>query len=260
MSANDYKPNDDIDASALLLEYSRTRDIELRNKLVMHYSYIAKICAVQMRGIFQNYAQIDDIVNQGIITLIECIEKYDPEKSNKFEAYAYMRVKGAIISLVRQQDWIPRRVRMTAKKIQQAHDELSNRLMREPTMQELSEYMDMPLPSLEKAYYEISSASMLSFEGLIQNVNQMGDVLEDFSDENSNVDGNIYKRELHETLTKAINELSERERLVITLIYYEHLKASDIAQILDVSVQRVSQISTKAIMKLRHSMEDYMKG
>ena len=120
--------------------------------------------------------------------------------------------------------------------------------------------MDMPLPSLEKAYYEISSASMLSFEGLIQNVNQMGDVLEDFSDENSNVDGNIYKRELHETLTKAINELSERERLVITLIYYEHLKASDIAQILDVSVQRVSQISTKAIMNLRHSMEDYMKG
>lgn len=251
---------DPEEITRLLAAYHETGDTEIRNQIVMHYSYVAKACAIQLRGVYQNYAQLEDIVNHGIITLIDCVDRYDAEKGKRFESYAYMRVRGAIISLVRQQDWIPRRVRMLSKKVQQAHDALCNRLMREPTREELCTELDMTEEALEKADLEIANVSMLSFEGLIQNTNQMGDLLEDFSDENSKVDNNIYQKELHKTLTEAIEQLSDRERLVITLFYYERMKIADIAEILGVSIQRVSQLSSRAVMKLRRRMEEYMKG
>ncbi|MEG2770120.1 MAG: sigma factor [Oscillospiraceae bacterium] len=143
-----YKKDKDVDTKSLLLEFYNTRDEEIRNKLVLHYSYIAKASAIQLRGVFQNYAQIEDIINQGIITLIDCIEKYEPEKSNNFESYAYLRVKGSIISLVRQQDWIPRRVRMAAKRIKEASENLCNELMREPTNAELAERLEVSEESI----------------------------------------------------------------------------------------------------------------
>lgn len=249
-----------VDPISLMQQYQECRDVKIRNELVMHYSYIAKTVAMQMRGIASNYAQLEDVVNQGIITLIDCIEKYDPAKGIKFESYAFMRVRGAVIDFVRKQDWLPRRVRLTAKNISEAHDKLCNQLLREPTQQELADYLNMPLATLAKYYSEMSNSVMLSFEGLIQNVNQMGDLLENFMDEDSVPENSIFRRELRETLQEAIDTLSERERLVITLYYYEHLKLSDIAKVLEVSDQRVSQINSKAILKLKYKMEKYMKG
>lgn len=248
------------DPVSLMKEYKETGNIELRNQLVMNYSYIAKTVAVQMRGISSNYAQVEDIVNQGIITLIDCVERFDINKGIKFESYAFMRIRGAIIDFVRKQDWLPRRVRLTAKNISAAHDELCNELMREPTQQEIADRLGMPLDKLTKYYSEISNSVLLSFEGLIQNVNQMGDLLENFLTDDSLPEKNIFKQELRETLKDAIDSLSERERLVVTLYYYENLMLSDIAKILNVSDQRVSQINSKAVMKLRNKMENYMKG
>lgn len=244
----------------LMSLYKENHSIELRNQLVMHYSYITRTVAVQMRGISSNYAQIEDIVNQGVMTLIDCVEKFDPEKGIKFESYAFMRVRGAIIDFVRKQDWLPRRVRLTAKTIAAAHDHLCNELMREPTQQEIADYLKMPMDKLNKNLGEISNAVMLSFEGIIQNVSQNGGMLEKFLDEDSVPENNVFRKEMRDILKQAINDLSERERLVITLYYYEHLKLSEIAKVLKVSDQRVSQINSKAIMKLRYVMEKYVKG
>lgn len=248
------------DPVELMERYQQQRDTKTRNELVMHYSYIARTVAVQLRGISANYAQMEDIVNQGIITLIDCVEKFDPGKGIKFEAYAFMRVKGAVIDFIRKQDWLPRRVRQMAKNITAAHDKLCNELMREPTEQELADYLGIPVQTLTKYYGEISNSIMLSFEGLIQNVNQMGEVLSDYADENSGVENNVFRQELHDVFKEAIDSLSERERLVVSLYYYEHLKLSDISKILGVSDQRVSQINSKAILKLRKRLEEYMKG
>ncbi len=245
---------------ALMLRYKETRDVQTRNQLVMHYSFIAKTVAIQMRGISANYAQVEDIVNQGIITLIDCVEKFDPSKGIQFKSYAFMRVRGAVIDFVRKQDWFPRRVRMAAKNVSAAHDKLCNELMREPTMQEMADYLEIPLEVLNKNFGEISNSVMLSFEGIIQNIYQGGNVLSDYLDENFVPENSIFKKELHDTLQTEIEALSERERLVITLYYYEHLKLSDIAKILKVSDQRVSQINSKAVMKLKNKMERYMKG
>lgn len=245
--------------SARLKDYRTNRSVELRNEIVMHYSYIARAVAVQMRGISLNYAQLEDIVNQGIITLIDCVEKFDPDKGIKFDSYAFMRVRGAIIDFVRKQDWLPRRVRVTAKAICAAHDYLANELMREPSQQELADHLDMPLEKLSRSYGEISNSVMLSFEGTIQNIAQTGGA-DRMVDEDSAPEQSIFKNELRETLKNAIDSLSERERLVVSLYYYERLRLSDIAKVLEVSEQRVSQINSKAIMKLKYTMENYMKG
>lgn len=253
-------PAEEAEASELMREYLATRDVEIRNELVMHYSYIAKTVAIRLRGVFQNYAQTEDIVNQGIIALIDCIEKYDPDRGTKFESYAFMRVRGAVIDFVRKQDWLPRRLRVTAKTISATHEKLCNELMREPTVQEIADDLGMPVSALEKHYSEISNSVMLSFEGLIQNVNQMGELLENSMDEESMPESKVFRDELRETLRDAIDGLSERERMVISLYYYEHLKLSDISGILGVSDQRVSQIISKAVLKLRYKLEKYMKG
>lgn len=247
------------DFFARFKDYRANRSVELRNEIVMHYSYIARAVAVQMRGISLNYAQLEDIVNQGIITLIDCVEKFDPDKGIKFDSYAFMRVRGAIIDFVRKQDWLPRRVRVTAKTICAAHDHLANELMREPTQQELADHLNMPLEKLSRSYGEISNSVMLSFEGAIQNIAQTGGA-ERMIDEDSTPEQSVFKHELRETLKAAIDSLSERERLVVSLYYYERLRLSDIAKVLEVSEQRVSQINSKAIMKLKYTMENYMKG
>lgn len=250
----------ECDPVTLMLVYKQTGGIALRNELVMHYSYIAKTVASQMRGIFTNFAQQEDVVNQGILTLIDCIERFDPEKGIRFESYAFMRVRGAVIDFVRKQDWLPRRVRLAAKNMAQVHDQLCNELLREPTPKEMAERMNISPQALSQYSSEISNAVMFSFEELLQNTNQMGDALENSLGGESGPEGNIFREELREQLKKAIDSLSERERLVVTLYYYEHLKLADIAAVMKVTEQRVSQINSRAILKLKEPMEKYMKG
>lgn len=247
------------DPVALMEEYRKTGDIAQRNSLVMHYSYIARTVAAQTYGIYSNYAQADDIVNQGIIALISCVEKFDPGKGIKFESYAFMRVRGAVIDFVRKQDWLPRRVRQTAKEIHATHDALCNELMREPTRQEIADRAGISLKTLDKYYSEATNSVMLSFEELIQNVSQMDELLESFYDKDSLPEASLYRQELKEALQRGIEELTEKERLVVTLYYYEDLKLADISKVLGVSEQRISQILSRAVQRLRVKLEHYIK-
>lgn len=248
------------DPIGLIAQYQQTGDTELRNQLVLHYSYIARTVAAQMRGVTANYAQMEDITNEGIITLIDCIDKYDVKKGVKFESYAFMRVKCANIDFIRKQDWLPRRVRKTAKDISAAYDTLSNELMREPTVKELAAHMKMPEHLLNKHYSEISNSVMLSFETILQSSLQGNATVDISLDEDLLPESNLFKQELRSQLMEAIDSLSERERLVVSLYYYEHLKLFEIAQVLGVSESRVCQVHSKAILKMKHKIEQYMKG
>lgn len=239
-------------------KYKETGDIALRNKLVMAYAFIAKIAALQLRGSASAQAQVEDMVNQGMIILIDCVDKFDPLKEVKFESYAFMRVRGGIIDLIRKQDWIPRRVRSNAKKINDTYNELSSKLMREPTNDEIAHELGITVEKLEKYNYEISNSVVYSFEELIQNVSQMGSVLESSTLDDITPEKKTLKNEMRKVLKEAIDELSERERIVVSLYYYENLNLSDIAKVLDISVQRVSQINTKAITKLKEKMNSYI--
>lgn len=246
----------------ILEEYHKTGNLELRNRLVMHYSYIAKAVAAQMRGVTSTYAQMEDIVNQGILTLIDCIEKFEPEKGVKFESYAFMRIKCANIDFVRKQDWLPRRVRKAAKDITAAHDELANHLLREPTSREVAEYMGISEEAVNKHYSEVTNSVMLSFEMLLQNAAPGVDNVSVGTQPDDEVlpENRLMNQELRQQLMDAIDSLTERERTVVSMYYYEHLKLYEIAQVLGVSESRVCQTHSKAILKMRKRLEKYMKG
>ena len=248
----------EIDAIQLMAQYQSTRDVELRNKLVLHYSYIAKTVAVQMRGYTANYAQLEDIVHQGIITLMDCIEKFDVRKGVRFESYAFMRIKCANIDFIRQQDWLPRRVRKTAKDIAAAESELSNQLMREPTVKELAQHMKVSESLLHKHYNEMANSVMMSLEMVLQNSMQGSAALDISYDVDQQPEERIFKKELRSQLMEAIDSLTERERLVVSLYYYEHLRLYEIADILGVSESRVCQLHSKAISKMKIKLEEYM--
>lgn len=246
------------EAAALFEKYRQTKDIQIRNELVLNYNYIAKTAAMQLRGLASGYAQIDDMVNHGMMMLIDCVEKFDATKGMKFESYAFMRIRGSIIDLVRKQDWIPRRVRSAAKEISDTHALLCTELRREPTEDEMANKLGISVEKLRQYNYEVAGSVTFSFEELIQNVNQMGSLLDSATSDYGTPEKQLLKSELKATLKNAIENLNERERLVVTLYYFENLNLSEISQVLNVSVQRVSQICSKSISKIRDCLKDYL--
>ncbi len=245
-----------------LKKYQQTEDAELRNQLILHYSYIAKSVAVQMRGITSAYAQVEDITNEGIIAILDCLDKFDASKGMSFENYAYMRAKSATIDFVRKQDWVPRRVRRTSREVGTAYNELATELMREPTNQELADYLGVTEPELDKHYLEMNSGSVLSFEDLLANAMEGSEIGSQLASESQSTfpEKNLMENELRDELANAIDALTERERTIISLYYYENLKLREIAEIIGVSESRISQIHTQSILQLNHALTSYLHG
>lgn len=238
----------------LFEQYRLTKDIGLRNDIVLRYMDIVKYVAVSTRGIYCKYAEMDDIVNEGVLALIKAVDSYDIERGVKFETYAAIRVKGAIIDFVRKQDWIPRRVRHFGHTLDSAYNELYTRLDRHPTNQELADYLEMPKEKLLRAMADLAGANTLSFEELLYEDN-----FEDMEQGGtSSADQDLYEKELKQVLTAAIDELKPREKQVISLYYYERLKFGDIAKVLNVTESRVCQIHSKAMLLLKRKLKEYM--
>lgn len=238
---------------AMFEQYRLTKDIGLRNDIVLRYMDIVRYVAVSTRGIYCKYAEVDDIVNEGVLALIKAVETYDLERGVKFETYAAIRVKGAIIDFVRKQDWIPRRVRHFGHTLETAYNELYTKLDRHPTNQELADYLEMPKEKLLRAMADLAGAATLSFEELLYEDN-----FEDMEQGGYAADQEMYEKELKEVLTTAINELKPREKQVISLYYYERLKFGDIAKVLGVSESRICQIHSKAMLLLKRKLKDYV--
>ncbi len=238
---------------ALFEQYQKTKDIGLRNDIVLRYMDLVKYVAVSARGTYCKYAEIDDIVNEGVLALIKAVESYDLQRGVKFETYAAIKIKGAIIDFVRKQDWIPRQVRKFGRTLDAAYNELFNQLDRHPTNQELADYMGMPKEKLLRAMADLAGANTLSFEELlyednVENLDIMGE---------GSADQSLYEKELREVLTAAIDQLKPKEKQVISLYYYEKLKFGDIAKVLGVTESRVCQIHSKAMLFLKRKLQEY---
>lgn len=244
------------DDSILWENYFATKDISIRNKIIERYSYIVKIIALRIRGIYQQYADMDDIINEGILALIDAINRYDLSKNIKFETYATIRVKGAIIDYVRKQAWTPRRVNKNKKLIDNAEKELSNKLGRTPTEIEISDYLKIDLPEYNKIISETYNVNLLSFEDLI---NQLSQKNVSISDSELSPEDNYAKNEMETVLSEAIDNLNEKEKLVISLYYKEEIKLKDIANILKISNSRASQIHSQALQKLNETITKYLE-
>ena len=248
---------EEIGEEELWQQYYATRSIEIRNQIIERYSYLVKVIALKLRGIYQHFGDVEDIINEGLIALMDVIEKYDISKNTKFETYASIRIRGSIIDYVRKQDWVPRKVKSDYKIVKEAEDKLSNRLGRLPKDAEIAEYLKMDVKEYNSIINNAYGTSILSFEELLGEAN-MREI--ETSKSPYLPEHEIESKELHKILFESINRLGEKEKLVISLYYNEELKLKEIADILNISNSRVSQIHTAALQKLEKGVSDYLNG
>lgn len=249
------KNRTEIDEDLIWEQYYATRDIQIRNQIIERYSYLVKIIALKLRGIYQHYGDVDDIVNEGIIALMDVIDKYDSSKNTKFETYASIRIRGSIIDYVRKQDWIPRKVKSDYKNVKEATDELTNKLGRSPNDNEVAEYLKMDIKDYSSIVNIAYGTRILSFEELLGEANIKED---EFVSGYDLPEHEIEMKELYKVLVESINKLGEKEKLVISMYYKEELKLKEIAEILNISNSRVSQIHTSALQKLEKNVKEYL--
>lgn len=243
------------DISVLFEKYRRTGDKAVRNDIVMRSMHIVRYAVISTRNMFRRYTDDDDISNEAVLALMAAAESFDPDKNVKFDTYASIKVRGAIIDYIRKMDSVPRGVRKFAKEYDSAYSDLYASLDREPTREELAEKLGITVEKLDSFSAKSAASQTLSFEELLFSGFETAADCGEFSE----AEKNLMLCERREQLVKAINGLKEKERTVITLYYYEKLKYSEIAQVLGISESRVCQIHSKAVDKLRESLSEYMK-
>ncbi len=239
------------------MAYRSNRSIEARNDIVLQYTSIVKKIVLRFRGSYNNFGQLDDMVNQGIVALIDAVEKYDIDMGNKFETFASIKIRGAIIDFMRKQDWVPRTQRSLSKELDDVYDKLYSDYGREPTQTEIAEQMDISVIHLEKVLEQRHNSILLSYEEVVYESIQKATPLGSRDSNEYSPEGQLLYSELREKLGEAIEQLNERERQVVSLYYYENLKLKEIATILAISESRVSQIHSAAILKMKYKLNHY---
>jgi len=239
----------EVDAQRLWEKYFKERSIEVKNELVMLYIGQVKSIVLRMIPTYKGYSSYDDMLSCGVLGLMDAIEKYDASKKVKFEYYAAMRIKGEIIDNIRKQDWAPSSLRRKIKTISNASMELENKNHRAPTDEEIAEYLGIDEEEVQKTLEKSHMFNILYFEEMVQD-----DHLRESATNCAPLEEEMERAEMIKIMGGLIEELSERERLVITLYYYEEMALKEIAHVLGVTESRTSQIHSKAVMQLRSKM------
>ena len=250
-----------METPELLALYKRTGDEMLKWPLVLRYEGLIKSAALQIRGVYSSFAQVDDIVSEGILTLLNAIDKFDPDKGIKFETYVAKRIRGMVIDMARKQDWLPRNIRQRAKEIDMAVSGLANELGRFPNDQEVAQRLGIPIDKYQKEVARVALSNTLSLDALMDARDMEGYRFEVSSeDPKLQPEMVLEDRELQETLAGGIASLQENEQIVLSLYYEKNLHMKEIAQVMGVSEPRISQIHSRAIQKLRDHMCAYMNS
>lgn len=241
----------------LFTTYKENPDKVLENKIATLYFPIVKYQARQQANKVGENADLETYISDGAMGLLKAMHEYDPAHGVKFETYASIRIRGAILDGIRKSDWVPRTIRTNQKRVFQAKDTLRNELKRQPTEKEIATFLEMDITEYRNM---ISDASVSMVSSLEEYMEQNGDMLYDVSTvaKPESPEENIEKQELAQKLTEAMELLTEKEKLVIQLYYYEDLNFVEIASILEVSGPRVSQLHSNAIYKMRPFMGKYM--
>ena len=242
------------DTTKLWREYRRAKDPKVRDRLILTYAPLVKYVAGRLGSGLPAHVDDDDLVSYGLLGLIGAIERFDPDRDIKFETYAIARIKGSIIDELRALDWVPRSVRSRAREIERAIADLESRLGRAPTDEEISGKLGVSVEELNESLSEIGRTSIAALDEL-WTVSSGGDqvaLIDTIEDEQGpNPQSALDETEMREAIADAISRLPEREKLVVTLYYYEELTLREIGEVLGVTESRVSQLHTKAILRLK---------
>jgi RNA polymerase sigma factor for flagellar operon FliA len=241
-------------------KFKATGDSSTRERLILHYSPLVKYVAGRVGvGLPPNIEQAD-LVSYGIFGLIDAIEKFDITRAIKFETYAISRIRGAIIDELRAIDWIPRSVRYKAREVERAYASLEGELHRTPTEPEVAERLGMSLDELHQVFSQVSYVNVVALDELLTVGGEKGDKLSLVDTlEDTKAEDPVAAFETEETkflLARAINQLPEREKIVVTLYYYEGLTLAEIGRVLGVTESRICQMHTKAVLQLRAKMSE----
>lgn len=242
------------DTQALWAAYRRSHDQGARDRLILTYAPLVKYVAGRLGAGLPAHVEESDLVSYGLIGLIGAIERFDLSREIKFETFAISRIRGAIIDELRALDWVPRSVRSRAREIERAIGQLEAQLHRAPTDEEIAAKLGIPPEELEESLDEISRSSIVALDELwtVSNTGDQVSLIDTLEDPDSvDPQRNLTEGELREAIAEAIASLPEREKIVVTLYYYEELTLREIGDVLGVTESRVSQLHTKAILRLR---------
>ena len=246
-----------VEREKLWEDYQKNPSPELREKIIIEYAPLVKVVAGRLSMYLGYNVEYEDLVSYGIFGLIDAIDKFDMEKNVKFETYASLRIRGAILDQIRKMDWIPRTVRQRQRKMDEAIKQIEMRTGKNATDEELARELGLTEDELCNWQSQMKVTNVVSLNEFEENGPEP---VIDTSNKShfAQPEDVVEEAELKETLVAALDLLTEKERKVIELYYYEEMTLKEISKILEVSESRVSQLHTKGLLKMRKRMGSYM--
>jgi RNA polymerase sigma factor for flagellar operon FliA len=258
--AFDDETGEDADAAlaSLWARYVDGRDPELRDRLILHYAPLVKYVAGRVGSGLPAHVEQADLVSYGTFGLIDAITRFEPSREIKFESYAMARIRGAIIDELRSTDWIPRSVRMKARQFERTVATLESQLQRSPTDEEIAAAMDLDVEEVRKFLGQLSLVNVVALDELLVDDDGSAPRLVDTLQDSSALDPQAMAEhgEARQLLARAVEQLPDREKVVVSLYYFEGLTLSDIGRVLGVTESRICQLHTKAVLHLRTKLVD----
>ncbi|MCW3012621.1 MAG: polymerase, sigma 28 subunit, FliA/WhiG [Solirubrobacterales bacterium] len=249
-----------IELKDLWRRYKSSGDERARERLVVAYSPLVKYVSGRMASGLPAHVDEADLISYGLVGLISAISRFEPEREIKFETYAITRIKGAIIDELRSLDWVPRSVRARARAIEKANAKLEHKLQRAPSDEEMAIELEMTVQEFQDALLQISNSTVAALDELWTVSDASGDqvsLLDTLQDPDAPDPAAVMDQtDLKDRVADAIARLPEREKLVIALYYYENLTLREIGEVLGVTESRISQLHTKAVLRLRGRLTD----
>ncbi|ADM69748.1 MULTISPECIES: FliA/WhiG family RNA polymerase sigma factor [Paenibacillus] len=244
-----------LNHSELWEQWKEHGDKEAKKQLIEKYLHIVEYVSGRLAvGLPKNVSK-DDLASNGVMGLIDALEKFDYERGLQFETYASWRVRGAILDGLRQGDWVPRSVREKAKKIEDAYQHLEQRYLRTVSDEEMSHYLDVSEKEFQNMIQEVAVMSIVSLEDPIREEESETRLSLLVDEKAKNPDHKVNEFTLRDALAQGIDKLTEKERIVVSLLYYEDLSLSEIAEVMSLSPSRISQLHSKAILRLRATLD-----
>ena len=246
-----------VDREKLWMDYSANKSPELREKLIIEYAPLVKLVAGKLSMYLGYNVEFDDLCGYGVFGLIDAIDKFDYDKGVKFETYASLRIRGEILDQIRRMDWIPRTVRQKQKLLDNAYRKIESETGRLATDEEICRELDISMEELCDMQNETKMTNIISLDEYMD----QGEVrVEPKADKDyMQPEKVVEKEELKRILLEVIETLTEKEKMVITFYYYEELTLKEISQVMEVSESRVSQLHSKALLKMKQRLGDGME-
>lgn len=257
--AGDQRSADDVEAGivALWRTFGERRDQEVRDRLVLHYAPLVKYVAGRIGTGLPAHVEVSDLIQSGVFGLVDAIEKFEPERGLKFETYAMQRIRGAILDDLRAQDWVPRSVRSRARDVERAMERLEARFQRTATDAELAAELEVSTDELRDLLAQLQMTSVVALDDLIGVGRGTASLAETLPDDRAEDPvTTLVDRDSRRQLAEAVERLSDRDRIVVTLYYFENLTLAEIGRVLGVTESRVCQLHTRAVLRLRGKLTE----